>query len=51
MLVKLAKAAFDAASWPTAVSTGRYMFPLGDNIRNVATVPVQTQSDQGGSRL
>jgi len=36
MLLKLAKAAFDAASWPTTIATGRYMFPLGDNTRNVA---------------
>lgn len=38
MLIKLAKAAFEAASWPTVVSTGRYMYPLAENIRNVALV-------------
>lgn len=38
MLIKLAKTAFEAASWPTAVVTGRYMFPLGDNMRNVQPV-------------
>lgn len=38
MLIKLAKEAFEAASWPTTISTGRYMFPLDDNTRNVAEV-------------
>jgi hypothetical protein len=35
MLISLAKAAFEAESWPTAIATGRYMFPLGNNSRNV----------------
>ena len=38
MLISLAKAAFEHANWPTSISTGRYMFPLGDNCRNVASV-------------
>lgn len=38
MLIKLAEAAFRAASWPTSVDVGRYMFPLADNVRNVALV-------------
>ncbi|KAJ6032422.1 hypothetical protein N7540_003154 [Penicillium herquei] len=46
MLIKLARAAFQAASWPTVINTGRYMFPLGDNVRNVA--PVHESSDKGG---
>ncbi len=51
MLLTLAKAAFDAASWPTTISTGRYMFHLGDNIRHVALVSNHPQNGQGGSRL
>ncbi|KAI9670069.1 MAG: hypothetical protein M1817_004549, partial [Caeruleum heppii] len=35
MLIKLAEAAFQAASWPTRVLTGRYTFELGKNVRNV----------------
>jgi hypothetical protein len=35
MLVMLAKQAFDAASWPTTINTGRYMYPLSNNVRNV----------------
>jgi hypothetical protein len=38
MLINLAKKAFEAASWPTTIDTGRYMFPLDDNTRNVADV-------------
>lgn len=38
MLIKLAKAMFQAASWPTTITTGRYMYPLGDNIHHVALV-------------
>jgi hypothetical protein len=45
MLIKLAKSAFQAASWPTVISTGRYMYPLRDNIRNVALV---SQEDSFG---
>jgi len=40
MLINLAKQAFEAASWPTTINTGRYMFPLDDNTRNVADVPL-----------
>lgn len=36
MLIKLARAAFQAASWHTSVDVGRYMLPLGENLRNVA---------------
>jgi hypothetical protein len=35
MLINLAKAALDKADWPTTIMTGRYMFPLGDGLRNV----------------
>lgn len=38
MLIKLAKAAFEAASWPTQIATGRYMYPLEDNLCNVRSV-------------
>ncbi len=38
MLISLAKAAFEHAGWPTSISTGRHMFPLGLNCRNVASV-------------
>lgn len=38
MLINLARQAFEAASWHTSVDTGRYMFPLGENARNVADV-------------
>jgi hypothetical protein len=38
MLIRLAEKAFEASKWPTTISTGRYMFPLADNIRNVADV-------------
>ncbi|KAI8628594.1 putative amidase [Xylariaceae sp. FL1651] len=37
MLIKLAHEAFEAASWPTRIQTGRYMFPLADNSRNVGS--------------
>jgi hypothetical protein len=36
MLANLAKAALEASSWPTEVKTGRNMFELGNNNRNVA---------------
>jgi hypothetical protein len=35
MLIDLAKAALDAASWPTKISTGRLMYAVGDNMRSV----------------
>lgn len=35
MLIKLATAAFEKASWPTTIQTGRYMYPLASNSRNV----------------
>ncbi|KAH8759977.1 amidase signature domain-containing protein [Diaporthe sp. PMI_573] len=38
MLIKLAQTAFDAAGWPTKIDTGRYMYPLGNNLCNVAVV-------------
>jgi hypothetical protein len=37
MLIKLARAAFSKASWPTCIQTSRYMYPLGDNSRNVGS--------------
>ncbi|KAI0113931.1 putative amidase [Nemania sp. FL0031] len=38
MLISLARAAFKAKSWPTSISTGRYMFPLAENVRNVRNI-------------
>lgn len=37
MLIELARAAFSKASWPTSIQTGRYMYSLGDNSRNVGS--------------
>ncbi|KAH7305028.1 amidase signature domain-containing protein [Stachybotrys elegans] len=37
MLIKLATAAFNKASWPTRIQTGRYMYPLANNSRNVGS--------------
>ncbi|KAI7777115.1 uncharacterized protein LA080_004017 [Diaporthe eres] len=45
MLVKVAQAAFDAAGWPTKIDTGRYMYPLGNNLRNVAVPQENLRSD------
>jgi hypothetical protein len=36
MLANLAKAVLEANSWPTEVKTGRHMFELADNVRNMA---------------
>ncbi|KAF2806256.1 putative amidase, partial [Mytilinidion resinicola] len=36
MLIKLTKAAFKKASWPITINIGRLMYPLADNLRNVA---------------
>ena len=36
MLMRLVQAAFESASWPTEVLTGRYTFKVGNNKRNVA---------------
>ncbi|KAI1109788.1 putative amidase [Nemania sp. NC0429] len=36
MLINLAMAVFKKESWPTSISTGRYMYEVGDNVRNVA---------------
>lgn len=35
MLIKLAEAALEVASWPTEVLVGRHTFRVGDNLRNV----------------
>lgn len=35
MLIRLAKEAFEASSWPTTIDTGRYMYPLANNTRKV----------------
>ncbi|KAK7213378.1 hypothetical protein V2G26_020556 [Clonostachys chloroleuca] len=35
MLIELAIAAFEKASWPTTIQTGCYMYPLASNSRNV----------------
>ena len=48
MLISLAKAAFKHAGWPTTIRTGRQMFPLGDNCRNVASVEEAGTADDGG---
>ncbi|KAK4141694.1 uncharacterized protein C8A04DRAFT_30681 [Dichotomopilus funicola] len=37
MLIELARAALNKASWPTSIQTGRYMYPLGDDSRNVGS--------------
>jgi len=50
MLIKLAKAAFESSSWRTSVATGRYMFPLADNLRNVADVG-ETQQPESFWRI
>lgn len=47
MLVNLAKAALESASWPTEIMTGRYMFELGDNVRNVADQPTKFNGQYG----
>jgi hypothetical protein len=36
MLVRVAKDALNKVGWPTEVLTGRLMFPLGSNERNVS---------------
>lgn len=36
MLMKLACDTFEKAGWSTKVDTGRYTFPLGTGVRNVA---------------
>ncbi|KAG9504818.1 hypothetical protein J7337_004796 [Fusarium musae] len=38
MLIKLATEAFKKAGWPTGVQTGRYVYPVADNARNVGSV-------------
>lgn len=48
MLIKLARAAFDAAGWPTKIDIGRYMYPLGNNLRNVAVLQETMRS--GGEK-
>ncbi|KAF5542839.1 amidase signature domain-containing protein [Fusarium phyllophilum] len=37
MLIKLATEAFTKAGWPTSIRTGRYMYPVADNARNVGS--------------
>lgn len=37
MLIKLATEAFKKAGWPTSIQTGRYMYPVADNARNVGS--------------
>ncbi|KAF4496823.1 Amidase signature domain [Fusarium agapanthi] len=37
MLIKLATEAFKKAGWPTSIQTGRYMYPVADNVRNVGS--------------
>lgn len=36
MLIRLACDAFKKAGWSTTLQTGRYTFPLGAGVRNVA---------------
>ncbi|KAK4224072.1 hypothetical protein QBC38DRAFT_511972 [Podospora fimiseda] len=53
MLIKLATKTFRKASWPTTIQTGRYMYPLADNSRNVGLAPVTISAmriDVGRSR-
>ncbi|KAF2820532.1 hypothetical protein CC86DRAFT_387012 [Ophiobolus disseminans] len=45
MFIELAKAALSQASWPTRISTGRLMYPIGDNLRNVENI----QTDEFGA--
>ncbi|KAF4954898.1 hypothetical protein FGADI_5000 [Fusarium gaditjirri] len=40
MLTKLAAAAFKKAEWPTSIQTGRYMYPIAQNPRNVDLMPI-----------
>ncbi|KAL4936545.1 amidase signature domain-containing protein [Aspergillus oleicola] len=47
MLIKLARAAFQKASWPTTIATGRYMFPLAANTRNVAPADGASEGAEG----
>lgn len=45
MLINLARKAFEDANWRTTIDTGRYMYPLAENIRNVADVGVTEDQD------
>ncbi|KAI1357319.1 putative amidase [Xylaria arbuscula] len=38
MLINLARAMFEAEAWPTTILTGRYMYEVGKNGRNVAVL-------------
>ncbi|KLP03653.1 related to D-mandelate dehydrogenase [Fusarium fujikuroi] len=38
MLIKLDTEAFKKAGWPRSIQTGRYMYPVADNARNVGSV-------------
>ncbi|KAF5530149.1 amidase signature domain-containing protein [Fusarium mexicanum] len=40
MLIQLAAAAFKKAEWPTSIQTGRYMYPIAQNARNVDSTPI-----------
>ncbi|CVK99416.1 related to D-mandelate dehydrogenase [Fusarium mangiferae] len=40
MLIKLAAAAFEKAKWPTNIQTGRYMYAIAQNARNVNSTPI-----------
>jgi hypothetical protein len=44
VLINLAKWALEKAGWPTEIATGRYMFPLGANLRNVAFAEAESKS-------
>lgn len=38
MLVNLAEEALKKAGWPTLFRTGRFVFPLGENDRNMGSI-------------
>ncbi|KLP10940.1 D-mandelate dehydrogenase [Fusarium fujikuroi] len=38
MLIKIDTEAFKKAGWPRSIQTGRYMYPVADNARNVGSV-------------
>lgn len=42
MLIKLATEAFKKAGWPTSIQTGRYMYPVADNARNVGSASLDS---------
>lgn len=41
LLINLAKSILDSAGWPSSVKTGREMFDIDDNVRNVKVFEIQ----------